>query len=169
MKPIATPRLVLRPIVREDAAFVLELLNDPAFLHYIGDRGVRSLGDARSYIEQGPVASYARHGFGMYIAALASTGEPVGMSGLVKRDYLDCVDVGFAFRADARSQGLAFESAAAVMEHARTDCGLTELAGIVRPDNHASIRVLTKLGMTFERMLRPPGPGPECCLYSRTL
>jgi RimJ/RimL family protein N-acetyltransferase len=166
---LETERLVLRRIVPDDAAFVLALLNEPSFVHYIGDRGVRSLEDARRYIEAGPADSYRQHGFGMYLAQQKDGGAPAGMAGLVKRDWLPDVDIGFAFRPVFWSKGLASEAALAVLEHARRDCGLQRLAGIVSPTNLASIRVLEKLGLSFQGMVRASPGAPPLRLYARAL
>ena len=167
---IDTDRLTLRHLdAEQDAEFVLRLLNEPSFLRHIGDRGVRTLDDARAYVANGPAASYARHGFGLYLAARRDDGAKVGICGLVKRDALDDVDIGFSLLPEHWGRGYAIEAAAAVMEHARRDCGLARLAGVVNPDNAASIRVLTKLGMTFERPVRLADGAPEIHLYARAL
>ena len=88
-----TERLSLRRLGAADAEFIVELLNQPSFIANIGDRGVRTADDARRYIEDGPVASYERFGFGLFLVELKSTGEPIGICGLLKRDTLDDVDV----------------------------------------------------------------------------
>ncbi len=123
MKILETERLVLRRLTAGDAAFILELLNEPAFLENIGDRGARTLADARRYIARGPVASYRKFGFGLYLVELKDSGTPVGICGLLKRESLEDVDIGFAFLRRYWSQGYARESAAAVMHY-----GWTELA-----------------------------------------
>ena len=138
----------------DDAAFMLTLLNEPSFVRNIGDRGVRTIADAESYITAGPLASYERFGFGLYIVQLKRSGASIGICGLLKRETLRDVDIGFAFLPRFWSRGYAFESAAAVREHARNDVGLQRLVAIVDPVNAGSIRVLEKLGFTFERMIR---------------
>jgi RimJ/RimL family protein N-acetyltransferase len=168
MNPVLeTERLVLRRLTADDAAFILELLNDPAFLRYIGDKGVRSHADACRYIESGPVASYERHGFGLYRVELKDGGEPIGMCGLLKRDYLPDADIGFALLPRYRSQGYAFESASAVLAHARDTLGLMRVLAITTPDNVASIDLLEDLGFRFERMARPAENEPEVRVFSR--
>jgi [ribosomal protein S5]-alanine N-acetyltransferase len=151
---LSTERLTLRRLTTGDAEFIFELLNDPDFLRFIGDKGVRSLDDARGYILSGPVASYEQHGFGLWLVALRGSNTPVGMCGLLKRDALDDVDIGFAFLPPFRSSGYAFESASAVMEYARHTLGLRRIVAITDPDNAGSLRVLKKIGMTFDRMIR---------------
>src|SRR4051794_23895785 len=150
MTVLRTARLTLDRITADDAEFICALLTEPSFLRYIGDRGVRTVDDARRYIDNGPVASYAANGFGLYLVRLTESGTPMGMCGLLKRETLEDVDVGFAFLPAFWGNGYARESARAVMQHARDDFGLTRLAAIVSPDNTASIAVLEALGLEFE-------------------
>ena len=132
---------------------MLDLLNQPSFIKYIGDRNVRTLEDAKRYIENGPVSSYARNGFGLYLVQLKESGESIGMCGLIKRPALEDVDIGYAFLPKFWSKGYAVEAARANKEEARA-LGLKRLAAIINPDNESSIRVAEKLGMKFERMIR---------------
>jgi len=151
---LETGRLVIRRLTEADAPFILALVNDPDFLHNIGDRGVRNLDDAVRYIQAGPMASYERHGFGLFKVELRDGGTPVGMCGLLKRDALPDVDIGYAFLPEFRGRGLAGEAAAAVLSYARDRLGIPRVVAIVSPGNHDSIRLLTKLGMAFERPVR---------------
>lgn len=150
---LETTRLVLRRMTLDDAGFICALLNDPSFLRHIGDRGVRTPEDACEYIQAGPMSSYARHGFGLLIVELKATGEPMGICGLLKRDTLADVDVGFAFLPRYWSNGYAFESASAVMAHGREAFGLTRIVAITSPDNVASGQLLQKLGFAFEELI----------------
>jgi RimJ/RimL family protein N-acetyltransferase len=161
---IQTQRLVLRQLDLNDADFILELLNEAAFLQYIGDKGVRTLADAREYILKGPIDSYERHGFGLYAACLVD-GTRTGICGLVKRDGLEDVDVGFAFLSRHWSNGYAVESAAAVLAHASRVLRLRRIVAITAPDNLGSIAVLEKIGLKFERMTRLTEQGPEVKLF----
>lgn len=149
MTVCTTPRLMLRHFTLADATFVRHLLNDAAFVRYIGDKGVRDEASAQRYLQEGPLASYARHGFGLYLVARHEDGVEIGMCGLLKRDYLADVDLGYAFLPEHRGQGYAVEAAAATVELARTRFGLQRLVAIVDRDNDASGRVLARLG--FER------------------
>jgi ribosomal-protein-alanine N-acetyltransferase len=151
-----TPRLVIRRLEDADAAFILRLLNEPSFLENIGDRGVRSLDDARAYLTKGPSASYQQHGFGLFHVSLKVGGEAIGMCGLLKRDWLDAPDVGFAFFPEFWSKGYAHESSVGVIEWARRTFGITRVVGIVKPGNTGSIRVLEKLGMKYSRVVTSP-------------
>ncbi|NWG07549.1 MAG: GNAT family N-acetyltransferase [Chloroflexi bacterium] len=153
MNILETERLILRQFTSDDAAFILELVNEPSFIQNIGDRGVHSLEDAEKYIETGPALSYARNGFGLYLVQLKESGESIGMCGLIKRPALDDVDIGYAFLPKFWSRGYAVESARAVREQARA-LGLKRLVAIVDPANESSIRVLEKIGMVFERMIQ---------------
>jgi ribosomal-protein-alanine N-acetyltransferase len=166
---IETGRLNLREMSERDAAFVLELLNDPDFKRNIADRGVRTLEDARAYVSERFAGSYRRHGFGLWLVETKEGRAPAGICGLVKRDTLPGIDIGYAFLPSFRGKGYAYESASAVMRHAREVLGLGRLYAIVNPDNAGSIRVLEKLGMRFERMLRLSAEGPEIKLFSADL
>jgi RimJ/RimL family protein N-acetyltransferase len=150
---IETERLRLEEFTPADAEFVLRLLNEPSFLRYIGDRGVRTVEDARKYIADGPVAGYERHGHGLLRVVRRSDGETVGMCGVLKRDALPDPDIGFSFLPEHWSQGYALEAAGAVMRHARATLGLGRIVAITTRDNDASIRLLGKLGFRFDRLV----------------
>jgi RimJ/RimL family protein N-acetyltransferase len=154
MNLIETDRLILRELSTDDAEFILDLLNQPSFIRHIGDRGVRTLEDANQYILKGAVASYKRYGFGLYLTLLKDSGVPIGICGLVKRDSLKDADIGFAFLPQYWSKGYAFESASAVLAYARNVLGLKRILGITSPDNQGSIRVLEKIGLKFEQMVK---------------
>ena len=153
MIAIETERLELRQFTPEDAAFVLRVVNEPSFLRYIGDRGVRSVADAERYIQEGPVAGYAKFGYGLLRVIRKDDGVSVGMCGVLKRDALPGPDLGFSFLPEYWSQGYAHESASAVMEHAREVLGLGRILAITTVDNEPSIRLLGKLGFRFERLM----------------
>jgi [ribosomal protein S5]-alanine N-acetyltransferase len=155
---IETGRLVLREFTEGDAAFVLRLLNEPSFLRYIGDRGVRDLDDARRYIADGPVAGYARYGHGLMRVDRKADGATVGMCGVLKRDALPDPDIGFSFLPEYWSQGYALEAAQAALAHARATLALGRIVAITTVDNAPSMRLLEKLGFRFERMI---GMGDE--------
>ncbi len=166
MNVFETERLSLRRLSLEDAGFIVELVNDPSFLRFVGDKGVRTTEDARQYILTGPMDSYERHGFGLWLVELRGSMTPIGICGLLKRDTLEDVDIGFALLPPYRSMGYAFESAAAVMNYGRTVLGLTRVVAITNEDNIGSIRVLEKIGMSFDRMIRLSDDGPEIRLLS---
>lgn len=166
MNVLETERLNLRRLTGDDAGFVLELLNDPAFIKNVADRGVRTVAAARQYILDGFVAAYEQHGFGLYLVELKESGLPVGICGLVNRDSLADVDIGFAFLPLYRAQGYAFESAAAVKAYAFDVLGLKRLVAITNPDNEGSIKVLEKLGLKYERMVRLSDNEPEIRLHA---
>lgn len=162
---ITTERLSLRELRPDDASFILALVNDADWLRYIGDRGVHTLDDALAYIVHGPVASYARNGFGLYGVELRGSGETIGMCGLIKRDTLDHVDIGFAFLPQHRGRGYAGEAAAATLAFGHDTLGLDRIVAIVSPGNVPSRRLLELLGMCMERMVQR-SDGDEVCLYA---
>jgi RimJ/RimL family protein N-acetyltransferase len=166
---LETDRLILRELVPDDAPFMLELLNDPAYIRNIADRGVRDLDGARRYLEERWRASYAEHGFGLWVVVHRESGACTGLCGLVRREGLDDVDIGYAFLPAFRGQGYAVESALGVRAHARDVAGLTRLVAIVSPGNGPSIRVLEQLGMHFVRTLRLPGDTSDVALSATEL
>ena len=166
MSVIETERLILREMALDDAEFMLGLLNQPSFIRHIGDKGVRTLDDAREYILNGPVDSYRRFGFGLYLVESKDSQTPMGICGLLKRETLDDVDVGFAFVPEFWSRGYAFESASAVLAYARDALGLERVVAVVSPGNQASIKLLEKLGLSFEHRVRLLDDEPEVELYS---
>jgi RimJ/RimL family protein N-acetyltransferase len=154
MYVLNTPRLALRHAVPEDGEFLLELLTDPDFIRYIGDRGVRTLDDTPAYVANGPQASYREHGYGLYVVELRESGAPIGLCGLVKRDYLQHADLGFAFLRAFRGQGYALEAARATLSHARDDFGMTRLAAVTSLDNEASMSLLRNLGFELTGLVQ---------------
>ena len=154
MNVAETERLRVRWLNAGDSAFIFELVNQPSWIQYIGDKGVKTLQDAVRYIESAPVAMYKRAGFGLYMVELREGGEPIGICGLIKRDALEDVDLGFAFLPRFWRKGYAFESATAVMCYGRKVLGLRRIVAILSPDNHRSSRLLEKLGFSYERTVR---------------
>ncbi len=164
-----TERLVLRELTLDDAAFALELLNEPGWLRYIGDRGLRTVDDARAYLEGGPVSLYAKLGFGFWRVDRSEDGAPVGICGLIKRDWLDDVDLGYALLERFERRGYAREAAAGTIANARDVLKLPRLAAIVNDDNARSIALLESLGFRFERTIHPPGEETLVRLYGLEL
>ncbi len=169
MNVLQSDRLILRHFSDEDAGFILKLLNEPSFIQNIGDRKIRSLEGAKLYIQNGPVASYTQHGFGLFLVALKETGESIGMCGLIRRSTLDNVDIGYAFLPSFWSKGYAVEAALAVKHYGRDVIGLKRIVAITDPQNAASIRVLEKIGMKFEKMVRLSEDDIELKLFAMDL
>jgi RimJ/RimL family protein N-acetyltransferase len=164
---LETERLSLRRLRFEDAPYLVDLLNQPSFLANIGDRGVRNVDDAHRYLREGPMAMYGRYGFGLWRASRRSDDAFIGMCGLLKRDILPDVDIGYAFLPPYWGQGYAFEAANATIELGARRFGLKRIIGVVSEHNTPSIRVLEKAGLRFERMY-PMHPGePDVRLYAR--
>lgn len=162
---LQTDRLTLRRLDLEDAPFIVELLNDPDFLRFIGDRGVRNPDDARKYLRTGPMASYREHGFGLFMTQLRDSATPIGICGLLRRPTLPDVDVGFAFLPAFRNQGYASESAAAVIDWGRQSLGLERIIAITSPDNTGSARVLERIGLRSAGLTRLAGEGTDVRLF----
>lgn len=163
---LETERLALRRITQDDGAFVLELINDPAWIRNISDRGIRTLDAVRGYINEVPLASYAKHGFGLYRVARKDDDTPIGMCGLIKRDSLPDVDIGYALLPAFWGQGYALEAARAVLEHGRRDYGLKRILGTTSLDNEPSMRVLEKLGLAYQGTIQQAGYDKPSRLYA---
>jgi RimJ/RimL family protein N-acetyltransferase len=148
---------------------MLEILNDPGFVRYVGDRGVRTIEEAARYISERFVESYRRNGFGLWLVETKDEGAPAGICGLLNRGTLPGVEVGYAFLPPFRSKGYAFEAASAATAYARDVLDLPRLYAVVNPDNAVSIRVLEKLGLRFERMVRLSGEESDVKLFSTDL
>ncbi len=168
MKILETERLILRWLTLEDAEFVFQLVNEPSWLKFIGDKGVRTIADARAYILKGPLEMYSRLGFGLYLVELREEGLAIGMCGLIKRDSLKDVDVGFAFLPAYWGRGYAYEAASAVMEYSGRVLGLSRVVAITSPDNGRSAKLLEKLGLRFEEMVKLAPDADEVRLFGRS-
>jgi RimJ/RimL family protein N-acetyltransferase len=166
VKILETDRLCLRELRLDDAQFILELVNDPSWLRYIGDKDVKSMEAARGYLARGPMAMYARLGFGLYAVDLKASAEAIGICGLITRDSLEDVDIGFAFLARHRGRGYAREAAAATLDYGRRVLGLGRIVAITSPENAASIRVLEKLDMRFQETVRLAGNDHDVNLFA---
>ena len=166
---IETPRLVLRRLTEHDAPFILGLLNEPSFITNTGDRGVRTDEQARAYLTNGPVASYARFGFGLLLTSLREDGTPIGICGILKRDTLEDPDLGYGYLPAFWGAGYAVEAASATLEHGRGVLGLRRVSAITKPGNASSIRVLEKLGFRYERLVRLKEGEEENMLFLREL
>jgi len=166
---LKTPRLSLRNLDPEDSGFLVELMNEPPYIEHIGDRGVRTAADGRRYIEEKYAASYARHGYGLYLVERVEGAEPIGICGLVRRESLDHPDLGFAFLHRYGSRGYAREAAGATLGHAWETLKLPYVYGLVSPGNLKSIRLLECLGFSPLRSLAVAGQPFESRLFGKEL
>ncbi len=163
---VETPRLLLREFTDGDASFVVRLLNEPSWLRFIGDRGVRTEADALRYLDGGPRKGQALHGYSLRCVVPRETGEPVGMCGLIRRDTLPDPDLGFAFLPEAWGKGYATEASRAVLDHGRDVHGMRRVLAITVPENAESIRVLERLRFRREGPTRLPGESVELLLFA---
>lgn len=166
MTVLQTERLILSRLSYDDCEFIFELVNEPVFKQYIGDKQVATLSDAHEYLRNGPVGSYERHGFGMFLVSARDGSEPLGICGLVKREQFADPDLGFAFLRRYWAQGYALESAQAVLEYGDKELGLSRIIAIADPGNSASVRLIEKLGLGFERTVRIDGDTFDINLYA---
>ena len=165
-KILETSRLILRELNTGDAAFILTLLNTPTWLKFIGDRGVKNLDDAKNYILNGPVKSYTEKGFGLYLMELKDWNAPIGMCGLIKRDFLPDPDIGFALLPEFEGKGYGYESASAVLTYGNKNLGMQKIAAITVKENVNSIHLLEKIGLREEGTVVYPGTDEELLLFS---
>lgn len=154
---LETERLNLRWFDIKDAPFILELVNDPAWIQFIGDKGVKNLEDAKNYIVNGPIDMYNKIGFGLYLVERKEDLIPLGMCGLIKRDSLEDIDIGFAFLEKFRSKGYGYESASAVMKYGVQKLGMKRIVAITSTDNVDSGNLLEKVGLRFEKIISDSG------------
>jgi RimJ/RimL family protein N-acetyltransferase len=166
---LETERLRLRKLSIDDAEFILGLLNEPSFIQYIGDKHVRTLDDARMYLLNGPIASYQKFGFGLYLVELKVSRAPIGICGLLKRDALEDADLGYALIPEFWSQGYGLEAAAAVKSYADRVLGLKRVVAITSTENQTSIRLLEKIGFKFETMVKLADDQEEVMLFGSAL
>jgi RimJ/RimL family protein N-acetyltransferase len=166
VKILETERTILREIVEDDAEFILDLLNQPSFIKYIGDRNVRSIEEARKFIENRFRQSYREHGFGLYAVEIKETNAPIGICGFVRRESLPDADIGFAFLPQYEKKGYAFESADAVMKYGREVLGLKRVLAITSQNNENSGKLLAKINFKFERLIELPHDAEELKLFS---
>ncbi len=156
MEILSTERLVISKITLNEASFIRELMNDKDWIQNIGDRGVRTLEDAENYIKEKFFTSYDKYGYGFYVIKLKSTKESIGTVGLIDRDGIDGVEIGYGMLPAFRKKGYALEAAQAIFDHARNTFHINKIVAIVNPNNKASIQLLEKLGLTYEKMVRLP-------------
>ncbi|TDL65070.1 N-acetyltransferase [Rhodococcus qingshengii] len=166
MKVLETDRLILRWLTTDDAAFILELLNEPSWIRYIGDKGVRTLEDAKNYILTGPLNMYSQLGFGLYLVERKQGKTPIGICGLLKRDTLENPDIGFAFLSRYQTQGYGFESASATLKYGHEQLHLKRILAITSMDNHGSSKLLEKITMKFEGTISFPNDPEELKLFA---
>ena len=166
---LETERLQLRRVTLDDADLMLAIWNDPAFVRYVGDRGVRNIEQARNAVKSSALRLYAEFGYGPYVVMQKADNARIGICGLFRREHLDEPDIGFALLPDYCGKGLAGEAAFAVLAHSRDDLGLETITAIVSPENESSIALIRKLGLSFAGMITMPGEEQEICLYRTVL
>ena len=163
---LETPRLSLRELTLDDAGLMLAIWTDAAFVRNVADRGIRTLEQAQTAMRDGPLRLYEDYGYGPFRVALKACDTPIGICGLFRREGLDVPDIGYALLPDYYSNGYMIEASKRVLQFARDERGIGRLLAIVAPNNGASVRLLKKLGLEFERMIRLPGDEQDLALYS---
>lgn len=165
-----TNRLIISKFTLKDASFFLILVNTPNWLKYIGDKNIKSVQEARNNIKEGHFKSYQTNGFGFYKVMLKEEqNKPIGTCGLIKRDTLDFVDIGFAFLPEYEKKGYGYEASVEIMKLAKAQFGIEKLVAITNPDNINSIKLLKKLGLIFENRVKPFEDDKELLLFAKNL
>ncbi len=165
---LETARVKIRKLTLSDAAFITELLNSPGWLQFIGDKHVKTEEQAKNYLVDGPLKSYAENGYGLYLVEQKAGNRAIGMCGIIKRVGLNSPDIGFAFLPEYNGYGYASESAGAVMGYAKNELKLVNICAIVVPGNARSIRLLEKIGLKFNQFFCFPGSAEELLLFSNS-
>ncbi len=166
MNLITTDRLLINKITIDDAGFILELMNDKDWIKNIGDKGVRTIEDAQAYIQSRFLKTYNESDYGFYTMNLKNTQQIIGIVGLVDRKGIDHIDIGYGILPEFRGKGYAFEAAKAIHDYGYQELNLEKIVAIVNPDNLPSIKLLTKLGLEFEKMVRLPEGDKDIKLFS---
>jgi len=169
MNLIKTARLRLRKINLLDADFILRLVSEPAFIENIGNKGIETLQDARRFIREGPWTNQEKPGYGQFLVELIENTEPIGICGLLYRKELDLTDIGFAVLEKYRGKGLAYEAAAATMAYGHKQLGVEVIHGLTSERNQASIRLLEKLGLYFDKIIKTADDDPGTVIYSEKI
>ena len=163
---LETQRLGLRKFTSDDADFIVELLNTPGWLQFIGDRNIKTGEQAIIYLESGPIKSYKQNGFGLWMVELNTDKTAIGMCGIIKRESLEHPDIGFAFLPQYFGKGYGLEVASATLSYGREKLGIEKLLAITIPGNEKSIRLLEKIGLSFKENISATEEGEQLLLYS---
>lgn len=161
-----TDRLKLRPFNLNDSLFIIQLLNSPGWLEFIGDRNVKTEEQAKNYLIKGPILSYRQNGFGLSMVELKTDTIPIGMCGILKRESLENPDIGFAFLPEFTGQGYAYEITKATLTYASVNLNMPVVWAITVSANASSIKLLEKIGMRYKNKFSFPNEKEELLLYS---
>jgi [ribosomal protein S5]-alanine N-acetyltransferase len=169
MTLIDTNRLVIRKITEQDFHFIFRLLNEPSWIKYIGDKGIKTEDDAKNYIKTGPIQMYKDFGFGLFIVTLKENAVPIGLCGLIKRPSLENIDLGYAFLPEYTGKGYAFEATKAVIQYGKEQLSIDKIVAITTIDNLNSEKVLLKLGFSFDSLIKENNASKELKLFTKVL
>ncbi|MGL6039376.1 MAG: GNAT family N-acetyltransferase [Soonwooa sp.] len=164
-KSFETERLILKPTDLEDVDFIFELMNTPKWIEYIGDRNIKTQNDAKQYIIDRHLPNFEKNGFGSYTLILKENGSKIGSSGLFKRESLEVVDIGFAFLPEYEGKAYGYESSKKILEAAKNEFGLKKISAITLPSNIASQKLIEKLGLRYQKMVKPFAEDDEELMY----
>ena len=160
---LKTNRLKLLEFEKSDSQFILELLNEPAWIEFIGEKNVHTINDAESFIEHNLIPSYKKNGFGLYAVKLKDDNTPIGMCGLLNRPGLSDIDLGFASLSKYQRLGFAYESSIAILNYSKTVLKINKVVAITNSNNTASAKLLEKLGFRFDKLIDLSDDGKDIC------
>jgi [ribosomal protein S5]-alanine N-acetyltransferase len=169
MTLIDTNRLVIRNITEQDFHFIFRLLNEPSWIKYIGDKGIKTEDDAKNYIRTGPLQMYKDFGFGLFLVTLKENSVPIGLCGLIKRPSLENIDLGYAFLPEYTGKGYAFEATKAVIQYGKEQLSINKIVAITTIDNLNSEKVLLKLGFSFDSLIKENNASEELKFFTKVL
>lgn len=164
-KTFETNRLILRATTVNDASFIVELLNTPKWLKYIGDRNVHTIEDAVRYIKDKFNPHLKQYGYSTYSVIKKDDHTIIGTCGLYNREDIEGVDIGFAFLPEYEGKGYAFEAANRLKQAAFEDFNLSFIKAITLPNNTSSQKLLERLGFTFKSLINIPNDEETLMLY----
>lgn len=164
-----TIRLTIRPVTTEDAAFILELMNTPKWIQFIGERHIKTVEAAADYIKEKAFPQLEKHGHTNNVIIRKEDGVKLGTCGLYHREDREDPDIGFAFLPAYEGKGYAFEATHRLIIAAKEDFGLTELSAYTLEDNMASRKLLERIDFKLIGKGRLPNDEAELLHYHRTL
>lgn len=150
---LITNRLEIRELTLEDADFIFELLNQISWKKYIGNKNIKTIDDAKQYILDNPLKMYQTHGFGLWCVTKIYSKQALGVAGIIKRDTLPMVDIGFAFLDRYSGHGYALEACKSIIDYAKSRFHYDHILAIVKPENKRSIGLLNKLDFHFKEQI----------------
>ena len=148
---IETKRLILREISVADAQDMLRLHSNNQVQKYTGEELITSLEEIQNKIKERS-KEYKKYGFGRWATFLKRDMQFVGWAGLLYLPEFDEIDLGFRFLPEYWGLGIATEACRAILSYGFDNLKLKKIIAIAFKENKASIRVMEKIGMQFDKI-----------------